>query len=149
MRNTLLIIHIMAAATWIGASTTFLFATSRMRSRGHESAASFMSVFEAMGRMYFPPAAVIMLITGVWLVIDSSVYAFEDPFVVIGTVAVIAGAFLGIRIFGPITQQIQQAHGAQDESTLSRAYKRFMGFGLLDITILAFAVVSMVTKLGT
>ncbi len=148
MRSTLLVIHILAAAAWIGASATFLFATPKFRKAGHESGSSLMSVYQSMGRMYYPPAAVLILATGFWLVIDSSAYDFEEPFVAVGIVAVAAGAFLGIRIFGPLAGRIQGAHSSQDEAALHAGYRRFMGFGILDVAILACAVVAMVTKLG-
>jgi len=148
MRSTLLVIHILAAGAWIGASATFLFATPKLRKAGHESGASLMSVYQSMGRMYYPPAAVLILVTGFWLVIDSSVYGFEDSFVAVGIVAVVAGAFLGIRIFGPLASRIQGAHTSRDETALNAGYRRFMRFGVLDVAILAFAVVAMVTKLA-
>ena len=149
MRNTLLIIHVIAGGAWIGASLTITFANSRMRSSGHEAAASFMAMFEKMGRMYFPPAAIVLLVTGFWLVIDSSFYEFSDPFVIIGIAAVVAGALLGTLVFGPLAQRAQAAHRASDDAALGGLYRRFNGFGLLDVAILAFAIVAMVTKLGT
>ena len=148
MRDTLLVIHILAAATWFGGSMTAGFLASRMRAIGHEAGSGFMAGFEKMGRLYYPPSAVVILATGIWLVIDNDAYNFEDSFVVIGVVSVILGAFLGIRIFGPLAQQARAAHEAQDETALDRTYRRFAGFGVLDIAILAFAVISMVTKLG-
>ena len=52
MQSTLLIIHIMAAAVWIGASATSVLATPRLRKHGHESGSGFISVYESMGRAY-------------------------------------------------------------------------------------------------
>ena len=81
--------------------------------------------------------------------VDSSLCGFEDPFVVIGIAAVVAVAFLGIRIFGPLARQTQQAHSAENATTLGRACRRFMAFRVLDVAIFTFAVIAMATKLGT
>lgn len=108
-----------------------------------------MATYGQMGRLYFPPAAIVILITGLLLVLDSNFYTFEDPFVVIGIAAVVAGAVLGTKIFSPIANRARTAHDAGDETAADQAHARFGRFGLLDIAILAFAVIAMVTKLGT
>lgn len=148
MRDTLLIIHILAAGTWIGGSATASFLTGRMRGAGHGAGAAFMRAFEQMGRLFYPPAAVVLLITGVLLVVDSSVYEFEHAFVIIGIASVIAGAVLGTKVFGPIAKRAVKAHEAADDAEIAIVYRRFAGFGALDLAILAFAVIVMVTKLG-
>ena len=148
MRNTLLIIHILAAATWIGASATVAFLSPRLRKAGHEAAAAFMAGFSKMGRGLYPPAGIVVLVTGILLVVDTG-YAFADPFVLIGIAAIVAGIFLGIRVFEPLSERIQKAHAARDETgVLDAAYRRFTAFGALDLGILAVAVFAMVTKLG-
>lgn len=148
MHETLLIIHILAAGAWIGGSLTVTFLNRRLRARSHEAGAGFMEAFAQMGRMYFPPAAVILLLTGILLVLDSSEHAFGDAFVGIGVAVVAAGAFLGIKVFGPIAEQAERAHDEGDDAALDAVYRRFAGFGMLDLALLAFAVVAMVTTLG-
>jgi uncharacterized membrane protein len=149
MHETLLIIHILAAATWIGGSLSVTFLNRRLRAISHEAGSGFMASFEKMGRMYFPPAAVVLLVSGILLVVDSDVYAFEDPFVVIGVAIIVAGALLGSMVFGPLAQRAQAAHAENDNAAVDRVYRRFGRFGVLDVALLAFAVVVMVTKLGT
>ncbi len=107
-----------------------------------------MEVFGKMGKLYFPPAAIVILVTGILMVVDSDVWEFEDSFVVIGIVAVIAGAFLGIKVFDPIAQSAISAHTEADKGAVRRAYRRFSRYGLLDIAILVFAIYAMVVKLG-
>ena len=98
--------------------------------------------------MYFPPAAIVILVTGILLVLETD-WAFEDSFVVIGIAAVIAGALLGAKVFDPIAKAAVAAHTEADKAAVRKAYHRFSRFGLLDIAILVFAIVAMVTKLGT
>lgn len=149
MHETLLIIHILAAATWIGGSLTIMFLSRRLRANSHEAGAGLMEAFMQMGKMYFPPAAVVLLLTGILLVLDSSDHGFEDAFVAIGIAVVIAGAFLGIKVFGPLAQQAKQGHDEKDDAAVDRAYRRFARFGVLELALLTFAVVAMVTTLGS
>lgn len=149
MRDTLLIIHILAAATWIGGSASVFFLNGKLRRSGHGAGTAFMQGFEKMGRMYFPPAAGIVLLTGILLVIDSSLYQFEHAFVVIGIAMFIVGLVLGTRVFDPLAKRAQAAHAAGDEAAVDGAYQRFAQVGALELAALAFTVVAMVTKLGS
>ncbi len=148
MRDTLLIIHILAAATWIGGSVAVAFLNGRMRAKGNKVGAGFMSGFEQMGRLYYPPAVVVLLVTGILLVLDSSVYEFKSGFVIVGVASVVVGILLGTKVFDPIAKRAVQAHNDEDESAVARAYRQFAAFGALDLTLLTFAVFAMVTKLG-
>ncbi len=149
MRDALLIIHIIAAGAWIGASATVTFLNGRMRQAGHEAGAAFMEGYSKMGRMFFPAAGVVVLLSGILLVVDSSLYDFENAFVAIGIAVFIIGAFLGARVFEPIAAGIRSAHQARDEKALSAGYAKFRRMGALDLALLVFAVYAMVTKLGS
>ena len=94
MRDTLLIVHILAAATWLGAGVTVGFLTPRLRRAGDDVARSFMSAYERMGLLVFNPAGILVLLSGVLLVIDGP-WEFENAFVVIGFIVVITGAVFG------------------------------------------------------
>lgn len=148
MRDTLLIIHVLAAGTWIGGSATVLFLSRRMGSSGAETGRSFMAGFEKMGRMYFPPAAIVLLLTGILMVTDSNVFEFKHAFVIIGIAVVIIGAVLGARVFDPLAKRAQQAHADGDEGALASVYARFRAMGALDLLLLVIAVMAMVTKFG-
>ena len=147
MRNTLLFIHILSAATWFGTSIAVYVLTPRMRAAGNAVAGPFMGVYEKASSILFGPATVLLLITGIWLVIETA-YDWENAFVGIGFAAVIAGGALGGVVFAPTVRKLKAAHEAGDEGALSALYSRYMMYGLLDLAIVAFAIFSMVWKLG-
>ena len=89
MREILLIIHILGAGTWLGANVTQAVVTPKLRAQGGIAAAAWMKSIAMMGRVLYTPAAIIILVTGFWMVLDSDVYDFEQAFVVIGIVAVV------------------------------------------------------------
>jgi uncharacterized membrane protein len=149
MHDTLLIIHILAAGTWIGGSLTVMFLNGRVRTAGHASASGFMAAFEQMGRLYYPPTAIVLVVTGALLVIDNDHHSFNDAFVLIGIAIVIAGALLGSLVFDPIAKQARQAHDEGNEAEIAKIYRRFTNYGVLDIALLVFAVAVMVVEWGS
>jgi uncharacterized membrane protein len=147
MGDVLLIVHILAAATWLGAGVTVGFLTQRLRQAGDETGRAFMSAYERMGLVVFNPAGVLVLLSGVLLVIDGP-WEFEDAFVVIGILAVLTGAVFGARVFAPLSREAQAAHANHDRAELDRIYRRFRTFGIIDSTLIVLTIVAMVIKLG-
>jgi uncharacterized membrane protein len=147
MRDVLLIVHILATATWLGAGVTVGFLAPRLRRGGDEVAGTFMSAYEKMGLLLFNPAGILVLLTGVFLVIDGP-WEFENAFVAIGVVVVIIGAVLGARVFTPLSREAQAAHATGDVARLDKIYSRFRAFGAIDVTLIVLAIVAMVLKLG-
>lgn len=149
MRTSLLIIHILAAGTWIGANVTQLVANRRMAADGGPTAAAWFRTVNQMGRVLYSPAAGIILITGIWLVIDSPVYDWENIFVVIGFLMVAIGAGLGITFFGPLSEQIAQTHETgKDMALLPRMTTRLSAVGAFDTLLLIVTVAAMTGKWG-
>jgi uncharacterized membrane protein len=148
MRTVLLIIHILAAGAWIGASVTSGFLSARFRSDNVVGAA-FMRAFEAMGRLLFNVAGIVVLITGIWLVIVSDAWSFSDAFVSIGFLVVIVGALLGIFGFVRLARRGVAAHESANAVEIASVYARLRAFGTIDLVLLVVAVSAMVGKWGT
>ena len=148
MRDTYLILHILAAGTWIGASVSASFLGGTLGGRSAGRFVTFMEGFGDMGKRIFPPAGGLVLITGILLVIDSDFYEFSDAFVGIGIAAVIIGIILGTAVFDPLAKKAVEAGESMDDATHRALRQRFLRFGVLDMAVLAIAVIVMVTKLG-
>ncbi len=150
MDTALLFIHILGAGAWLGANFTQAVVTPLMRRRGGDAAASWMRATVAMGTRLYSPSAVVVLVTGIWMVIRSSVYDFEQAFVVIGIAAVLVGAFLGIRVFGPRGEELAELHeSGAEEPELAAAHAALMRFGAFETAVIVFAIWAMVSRLGT
>lgn len=147
MSDVFLVVHILAAATWLGSGVAVGFLSPRLRRASDEAGSAFMRAYERMGQVVFNPAGILVLVSGVLLVVDGP-WEFENLFVVIGILAVLIGAVFGARVFTPLSRQAQDAHAAQDVAKLDRIYGRLRTFGLIDTTVLVVAVVVMVIKLG-
>ena len=101
-----------------------------------------------LGRILFSPAAVIVLITGVWMVLRESIYDFEQAFVVIGFIAVVLGAVLGMRVYGPGNAEVADLHEAGDSAQAGQKLSRLLTIAAAEVGLLLFTIWAMVDRLG-
>lgn len=149
MRDGLLIVHILGAATWFGANMVQMFVTPRVGKAGDTAAAQWHRTVVAMGKMLYPVAAVAVLLTGFGLVGTSNgVFSFSDTFVIIGIVMVVIGAVFGIAFFGPQGEKAAAAYTAGDGAGASAIVRKIAGVGALDTALLVVTVSAMVMKWG-
>lgn len=149
METALLLIHILGAAAWFGGSVIQAYVTPRVSAAGGATAASWQRVIVGLGKHVYPPAAVVVLITGFGLVgVSDGVYGYGDPFVVVGILMVVVGAALGIRLFGPLAEKTAAAFDDGDHPTAEGLLKRAAGFGILDTLLLVFTFIVMVYRWG-
>jgi uncharacterized membrane protein len=147
MHTTLLIVHVLAAASWLGAGVSVALLSS-MAARQAEATGEGLAVsFGKIGNLLFMPAGIIVLITGVVLVLDSP-WKFTNLFVIIGIIAVVNGAVFGARVSGPMTKSLQEAHQASDVPKLRALYARFGMLVLVDAGVVVVALIGMILKLG-
>lgn len=148
MKTTLLFIHILAAGAWIGTNVVQILVNPRLRAYPADVAAWWMRRTVAFGTRIYTPAAVTLLLTGVFLVIDSSLYEFSDPFVSVGFLMVVIGAALGMLVFGPRGEAAAAAIEAGDDAEVTRLTGTLSTFGLIDSVLLIVTVLAMVSKWG-
>lgn len=148
MRTTLLVLHILAVGSWIGANVTQVVLAPTMTRRVGPVGAAWWQGIVRLGRSLYMPAAVVILITGIWLVVDSPAYEFEQAFVAIGFAMVIVGAVLGAIVFGPNGRKAADLHEAGEAGTIGVVQRKLQGFTVLDSTLLVVTVAAMVGKWG-
>jgi len=92
----LLLVHIVAAGTWLGAGIV-LFLLGRYAGRtGSES--KIIRVYEWVGPRIGGPITVLIPVTGVWMVLRNDSWGLTDPWVILGMglfVSMLALAFGG------------------------------------------------------
>lgn len=148
MGEFLLFIHVTAVAVWIGAGVTQLIVSPAMGRLGGTTAAAWMRQTVRLGRVLFSPAAVLVLISGVWMVARERVYEYEQAFVVIGFVAIALGAFLGIRIYGPGGEELAGLHESGETDRAAQRQQRLLTIGAAEIAFLLFTVWAMINRIG-
>lgn len=148
MSDTLLVIHIIAVAAWLGGNLTLAFAGSMTRDADAGTRRWWAATQGNMARIYFNVAGILVLLTGIGLVVDADRYSFSDPFVSIGFLAVVIGALLGIFVFGPGCRELVAAIDEGDEAGERSTTSRLTAVGMVDTLVLIVTIVAMVAKWG-
>lgn len=109
MRDVLLIIHMAAAGTWLGAHLVQAVGQRMMAGTGSETRAGWYRFTGNLVRPLYIPAVALLVITGVWMVLSIDAYSFADTFVIIRLTVVVVGTVLGFAVFEPTSQAAARA----------------------------------------
>ena len=147
MTEFLYFIHILSAAAWFGAA---LARNLGGRSEPEEQAAAAWFAFTVkLARVAQMPAALLLFITGFGLIgLRSEVYSMTDLFVIIGILMTVAGAALGMAVFGPAGRLAASAYQRGDRPAGREAAARIAWAGWADAGLVAFTILAMVLKWG-
>lgn len=149
LRDILLVIHIAAAGTWLGANIIQAVVPSMASRQSAEVAAGWYRVAARLSARLYMPVAILILATGIWMVLDSDVYEFADVFVTIGFAMILVGALLGKFVFEPGSNRAAAAVESADQTAIRSASGRIAAFGTLDTLLFLFTMTAMVLRLGT
>lgn len=147
-REILLILHIAGAGTWLGANVVQAVVPPAAARAGVETLAGWYRITSALATRLYVPAAILVLLTGVLMVLDNDAYGFGSTFVTIGFGMIIVGALLGQFVFGPGGEKAALAVESQDGMAIRKEVGRLTRFGLIDTLLLLFTITAMVLRLG-
>lgn len=145
-REILLVLHIAGAGTWLGANVVQAVAPPLAAKQSTESLAGWYKVSSEMATRLYIPAALIILLTGILMVIDNDAYGFGSLFVTIGFGMIIVGAVLGSVVFGPGGRAAADAVTTGDPGLIKAAVRRISTFGMIDTLLLLFTITVMVIR---
>lgn len=149
MFTTLLVLHIVGVALWLGGNAVLAFVGPRTSEASAEVRAWWADTQGAMARALYNAAGVLVLITGIALVVrDGSAFKFSNTFVSIGFAAVIIGAVLGMAVFGPGTRKLAAAVRSGDAADEKALTSKLTAFGILDTVVVVVTIVAMVGQWG-
>jgi hypothetical protein len=146
-RNILLVLHIAGAGTWLGANVVQAVVPPSAARLGKEALAGWYRLSSILARRLYIPAAILILLTGVLLVLENEAYGFGSTFVVIGMAMIVVGAVLGMVVFGPGGDAAASAVESEDESMIRSAVARLTRWGLVDTLLLLTTITVMVLRL--
>ncbi len=147
MKDFWMIIHILGAGTWFGANLIQVFMTPRVARVGGASAALWQRSVAVMGVFVYSPAAIVVLVSGLFLVSTSDdVYTYSDAFVILGILTVVTGAVLGIRYFGPKAEQAADAYEKGERSSGDAIAKKAGAVWAMDSVLVMVTLATMVLK---
>jgi len=151
MRDTLLTIHILAACIWLGANVVGFVVNPQINPAARVIASDhWHHTVVGFKRYLYMPAYLIVLITGVLLVtaVDGSPYEMSDTFVMIGLIAILAGAVLGEFYIARQSRKVAAAYDADDKRTAASIEQKIARWSLVDTAVIVMTMGVMVSKLG-
>lgn len=148
MARSILTIHILAAAVWIGTGVFFMYAGPRFRRIGGPAVAGWIQVaLDAITRVV-SPAAILTVLSGISLVLVEEAWGWGDVFVWIGIAVFVVVLSMGIGWSAPNMRRALAALETQDLPTVGAAMRNVANGGLVIVTLLIFAEFAMVFRLG-
>lgn len=148
--QALLTVHVVAVATWIGAALALQIIGARLDPSTNGAVADrFALDAEAVGKMIFGPAAVLVLLTGVALVAHEHL-SWTTPWIYLGVGAFVATVAVGAAHLIPEGRRVAElarTPGHDPEQVRTRSKRRLV-LARIDLTLLVLAVGDMVFRIG-
>lgn len=142
-------LHVLAAVVWVGGAVTLqLFA---MRAQGSDDPmrlAGFAKDAEWVGTRVFIPASLLLVVLGVWMVIDS--WSFGQTWILLGIGGYGFSFLVGSFFLGPESGRIgkmMDERGPADGEVMARIQRIFL-VSRVEMFVLLFVVAVMVFKPG-
>lgn len=143
--------HILFAIIWVGGGLALQVLSIRIiRENDPANIAYFAGLIEWMGMRVFAPASGLLLIVGVWMVIDSPAWDF-DQFWIIAAIAVFAYSFVnGAFYLGPQSGRLKKMYEAEGPTAAGAAplIRRLFVASRIELVLLVLIVFDMVLKPG-
>lgn len=146
-RDILLVLHIAGAGTWLGANVVQAVVPPAAARAGQATLAGWYRITSVMAKRLYMPAAILILITGIFLVLQSEAFSFGSIFVTIGFAMIVVGAILGMVVFGPGGEAAADAVEAGDQGAIRSAVSRLSRWGIIDTLLLLLTITVMVLRL--
>jgi len=134
----LMLFHIVATMVWVGGLVALtVLATSALRSGQPDTVARFVGSLRIIGPVLFAPAMAVVLGLGIWMVVDSTAWAFGQ-----GWIRLALGLFAAAFVIGALFQSraailAQRAVAAGDQGEATRQLRRWTwGMGLILLLLL-------------
>lgn len=142
----LLVLHIAAAGTWLGANIMQAVVPPMMAKQSAEGVAAWYRAGAGLSKKLYMPASILILITGVWMVLRIEAYGFGTRFVTVGFTVIVVGAILGIFVFTPGGEAAAEAVESGDQGRIKRATARLATWGTVDTLLVVFTIGVMVIR---
>jgi len=149
LEETILAIHILSAAAWIGTAVFFGYAGPRFRDIGGPAVAGWIRV--AMGAIprFVSPVAILTVLSGATLVTVEDQWGWGDGFVWIGFAVFVVTLSIGLAWNTPNMRKALSALESEDFPSVGAAMKKVANGGLVIVALLFLAEFAMVFRIGS
>ena len=143
--------HVLMAIVWVGGNVILqVLATRIMRQNDPTKTASFAGDAEWIGNHVFAPASGLLLVLGVWMVIEEPAWTFAQ-FWILAAIAMFAYSFLsGLLYLGPQSGRLKKLYEAEGPTAAAAPamIRRLFLASRIELVLLVLIVFDMVLKPG-
>jgi uncharacterized membrane protein len=149
LHDWLLFLHVLAAMVWIGGLAALnVLGTSAVRRGEPDGVARFVASLRVVGPIVLGPSSVVVLLAGIWLVLDSSASGFGETWIWLALTLLAAAVLVGIFYLARTAQGAERAVEAGDHAGARRQLSRWSWGVWLILLLLVIATWDMVFKPG-
>ena len=145
------LIHVVAAILWIGGGVMITIYNARLwNAKDVQGLRSVNDVASSLGKAYFMPLAIVTLIAGIVMVLDTDAIAFSDAWISIGFAGIILTALIGPLRIEPAAERLAesiQANGIEAQETVAIQQQVRM-WSMIDLVILLVVTWAMIYRPG-
>lgn len=141
-------LHIVAAAAWLGGNLMMLLLPGLMAQGGPPAMLTLGRSALVLSRVFFIPAALVTLLTGVWLVLGIDAIGFGTLFVTVGFTAVIVIGALSLAVLVPTGRKMVTAMEAGDAAAARTLAPRQGAVSVVNVIVLLVTFYAMVAGWG-
>jgi uncharacterized membrane protein len=150
--NAFKFVHVLSAVVWVGgACTVQVYALLATRTNDPLRVAAFAKDTEFVGTRIFLPSSLILLVSGIFTLHDSSgLWSFSQGWVQFGLVVVALSIVVGAGYLGPESGRIAratEAKGVESPEVQERIQRIFL-VSRVELVLLLAVVFDMVVKPG-
>jgi len=149
--NTLKFLHVLSAITWVGGNIYAQVLATKVIGEGDPvHMGTIAKDLGDLGNRLLLPAAVSVLVFGVWIVAASALN-FTDTFVLIGLVGVAITIVTGAFFIGPEAGRLGKLAADHDpaDPEIQQRIRRIVSISRIDLIVLVLVVADMVFKPGS
>jgi uncharacterized membrane protein len=142
--------HLLAVTAWVGTDLALQIFYLRARTGGPERVMAFAGDVEWIGLRLLNPAALLVVIFGVLLVLDQDAYGFDQFWITAGLGLFLLSAITGAAFLGPETGRIKalMANQGAESPDAQRRLARVLLISRIELLLLVLVVLDMVVKPG-
>jgi uncharacterized membrane protein len=149
LNDWLMFIHVLAAMVWVGGLVALsAFGVLALRAGDRDAVARFIGSFRTIGPFVLMPAAIAVLVLGIWMVLADEAWTFEQTWIWLALVLLVAAVVVGAVFLSRAALAAERAVQAGDLVQATRQLRRWSWGIRLILLLLVVATWDMVFKPG-
>jgi len=151
--NSLKFVHVLSAVVWVGGACTLQAFAIRISASGDGlRMATFAKDAEYVGNRIYLPSSIILLVSGIFTIHESSgAWSYDQTWVQIGLAMILVSIAIGAGFIGPEAGRVARAiekHGPASDEARHHINRIFL-VSRFELLLLLLVIFDMVVKPGT